>query len=83
MKDKIEITQADLLKLLSEKVRFLMNEYSSLHDSFEYKGRGKVKTDVLKISDSNRRFLKEEGDIRRILNMYELFNDTTTKQPSK
>lgn len=76
MKDKIEISQADLLVLMKEKVDFLTSEYRNLHDAFEYKGRGKVKSDPIKITNSYENFLKQEGDIKRIREMYNLFNDT-------
>lgn len=82
MKDKIEITQADLLELLVDKISFLMNEYKNLHSSFKYVGRAKVKTDPLKVSSSFENYLKEEGDIKRLIEIYSLFNEveTTTKK---
>lgn len=74
MKEKIEVNQGDMLNLLVEKVNFLLTEYRNLHESFEYKGRGKTKVDTLKISNSYENFLKEEGDIKRILKFYDLFD---------
>lgn len=76
MKDKIEFNKDDLINLLVEKVNFLSNEYLSLLDAFQYDmKRGKTNTDPIKITDSHKKFLKEFGDIRRILNMYEMFNE--------
>ena len=75
MKEKIEITQADMLTMLVDKLKFLTDEYKKLYDSYEYVGRGKAKVDPLKVEDSYRRFLKEQGDVNRILGMFDMFND--------
>lgn len=80
MKEKIEFTKDDLINLLVEKVNFLSNEYMALLDAFQYDmNKGKTSTDPIKVSDSHKRFLEEYGDIRRILNMYELFKDKKEK----
>ena len=76
MKNKIEINQSDILSLLVDKVDFLLKEYRNLHDAFGYKGKGRTKTDPIKVSESYENFLKEEGDIKRILKFYDLFDDT-------
>lgn len=83
MKDKIEISQADLLKLMVEKVNFLTKEYKILHQAFEYKGRGKVKTDPIKLNVSYNNFLKQEGDIDRLLEIYQQFMSTTSTSNKK
>lgn len=82
MKNKIEINQSDMLDLLVDKVDFLLKEYRSLHEAFNYKGRGRTKTDPVKVAESYENFLKEEGDIKRILKFYDLFDDTK-KEPIK
>lgn len=76
MKNKIEINQSDMLSLLVDKVDFLLKEYRSLHDAYEYKGRGRTKIDPIKIAQSYEKFLKEEGDIKRVLKFYDLFDET-------
>lgn len=43
MKEKIEITQADMLTLLVAKLKFLTNEYKNLYSAYEYVGRGNQK----------------------------------------
>ena len=85
MKEKIEITQSDMLSLLVEKIEFLTSEYKTLHSSFKYKGRGRIKSDPIQIASSYESFLKEEGDIKRLLEIFNLFNidDTNKKHPSK
>ena len=80
MKDKIEITQSDMLSLLVDKIEFLTTEYKNLHGSFGYKGRGRTKTDPLKIATSYESFLKEEGDIKRLLELYKLFTGSEIKK---
>jgi len=84
MKEKIEITQADLLELLVEKIKFLTGEYKNLHGAFAFEGRGKVKADPLKISSSYEKFLREDGDIDRLLEIFELFGGSskTSKKPA-
>lgn len=84
MKEKIEFNKDDLINLLVEKVNFLTNEYLQLLDAFQYDmKRGKTNTDPIKITDSHRKFLKEIGDINRILNMYEMFNNGNGEKISK
>jgi len=73
MKEKIEITQADLLELLVEKIKFLTGEYKNLHSAFAFEAKGKVKADPLKIASSYEKFLREDGDINRLLELFELF----------
>jgi len=73
MKEKIEITQADLLELLVEKIKFLTSEYKNLHGAYSFEGKSKVKTDPIKVASSYENFLKEDGDIRRLLELFELF----------
>lgn len=73
MKEKIEISQADMLKHLVEKIEFLTAEYKNLHGAFQFEGRAKVKADPLRIASSYEKFLKEEGDIERLLEMYDMF----------
>ena len=81
MKEKIEITQADLLTLLVAKIEFLTTEYKELHNAYHYSGKGKTKTDPIKVATSHENFLKEEGDINRLLELYELFGgETKTKK---
>jgi len=81
MKEKIEITQADLLELLVEKVQFLTGEYKNLHSAFAFEGKGRVKADAIKIASSYEEFLKEDGDIRRLLELFELFGGS--QKPTK
>ena len=76
MKEKIELSQADLIVVLVEKIKILRTEYVSLHDAFTYDGKGRTQTDPIKIAESYQRFLSENGDIQRILKLYELFNTT-------
>jgi hypothetical protein len=73
MKEKIEITQADLLSLLVKKIEFLTEEYKNLHGAYNYEGKGKTKVDPIKIATSYEKFLKEEGDIDRLLELFDLF----------
>ena len=82
MKDKIEITQADLLELLVQKIKFLTDEYINLHSAFAFEGKSKVKADPIKIASSYEKFLTENGDIDRLLELFELFGGTT-KTPKK
>lgn len=88
MKDKIEISQANLLDMMVEKVKFLTNEYINLHGSFEFdkKRLSKVQTDPVRITSSYSNFLKQSGDIGRLLQLYEMFNETphtNTKKVAK
>jgi hypothetical protein len=77
MKEKIEITQADLLELMVEKVQFLTEEYKNLHGSFKFEGkRGRVETDAVRVASSYENFLKEDGDIRRLLELFTQFGGT-------
>lgn len=80
MKDKIEINQSDLLVLLVDKINFLTTEYRKLHASATHK-RGNLKIDPIEFGESYEKFLKEEGDINRLLAMYQLFFDD--KKPEK
>jgi len=82
MKDKIEITQADLLKLLVKKINFLTAEYDILHSAYAFEGKSKMKVDPLKVATSHESFLKEKGDIDRLLELYSLFSPepTTSKK---
>jgi hypothetical protein len=73
MKEKIEISQADMLQLIVDKVEFLTSEYKNLHSAFEFQGKSKIKTDALRVASSYEKFLKEEGDIDRLLELYKLF----------
>jgi len=82
MKDKIEITQADMLKLLVTKINFLTEEYVLLHSAFQFEGKAKMKVDPLKVASSHEAFLKEKGDIDRLLELYGLF-DTESTTPKK
>ena len=79
MKNKIEINQSDMLSLLVEKVNFLLSEYRNLHSAFKYNGKGRVKTDPVVLSQSYENFLKEEGDIIRILKLVDLFDEKPEK----
>jgi hypothetical protein len=81
MKDKIEITQADLLELMVNKVQFLTEEYKNLHNAFAFEGKSKVKADAVRIASSYENFLKEDGDIRRLLELFELFGGS--QKPAK
>ena len=73
MKEKIEITQADLLELLVEKIKFLTEEYKNLHSAFAFEKKAKVTADPIKIASSYEKFLREDGDIARLLVLFELF----------
>lgn len=76
MKDKIEYNKDDLINLLIEKVNFLTNEYEMLLSAFQYDmNKGRAKTDPIKITESHINYLKEYGDIKRILDMYSMFNE--------
>lgn len=84
MKEKIEITQADLLELMVEKVQFLTEEYKNLHGAFKFEGKkSKVTTDAVRIASSYESFLKEDGDIRRLLELFEKFGGTPKKTTTK
>lgn len=83
MKEKIELNQGDVLDILVDKVNFLVEEYRNLYDAFQYKGRGKVKADPIKITESYEKFLTEEGDIKRILMIYEMFDGDYKPEPKK
>lgn len=73
MKDKIEINQSDLLELLVSKIKFMVDEYRILYNLYHHKN-GKIKDiDRVALGTSYEKFLKEEGDIKRLLSMYELF----------
>lgn len=74
MKDKIEINQSDLLALLVDKINFLITEYKYIYSLMKHE-KGKMKADPIKIGESYEKFLKEEGDINRLLSMYQLFFD--------
>ena len=78
MKEKIEITQADLLELMVQKIKFLTSEYKNLHGAYAFEGRSKIKVDPIKIATSYEKFLKEDGDISRLLEIFELFGGTKT-----
>jgi hypothetical protein len=73
MKEIIEINREELIKLFVEKINFLLKEYVSLHSSFVYDGKGRTKTDPIKIAESYQRFLAESGDISRLLMIYDRF----------
>jgi hypothetical protein len=75
MKNKIEIDQSNLIELLVGKVKFLTEEYMILHDAYK-SNKGKITVDPLIISSSHDKFLKEYGDISRILDIYNLFIST-------
>lgn len=77
MKEKIEISQADMLQLLVSKIEFLTDEYKNLHSAFQFEGKSKIKTDPIKVATSYESFLKEEGDINRLLEMFQLFGGET------
>ena len=81
MKEKIEITQGDLLELFVQKVKFMTDEYKNLHSSFAFEGKSKVKADPIKIASSYEKFLKEDGDIDRLLELFQLFGGT--QKPTK
>lgn len=72
MKDKIELNQADMLKLLVTKIDFLTQEYKKLFDCYKHE-KGKINVDPLMITESYQRFLKEQGDIQRLLYLYNNF----------
>ena len=80
MKEKIEFNQADMITMLVEKINFLTTEYQTLHDCFTYDGRGRTKTDSVKLAESYQKFLSEHGDIKRLLKFYEMFSDGEKKK---
>ena len=80
MKEKIEFNQADMITMLVEKINFMTKEYQTLYDCFAYDGRGKVKTDPVKLAESYQKFLSESGDIKRLLKFYDLFNINDIKK---
>lgn len=80
MKEKIEISQADMLKHLVSKIEFLTSEYKNLHSAFQFEGKAKIKTDALKVASSYEKFLKQEGDIDRLLELYDLFGGERTSK---
>lgn len=84
MKDKIEFNQSDMIDMLVDKINFLTNEYKTLHSAYEFDdNKGRVKVDPLKVTDSYQRFLSESGDIRRLLNFYDLFKTEDKKTTPK
>lgn len=72
MKNKIEIEQSDLIKLLVDKIEFLTNEYKNLYSAHK-SHKGKITSDPLIITESYENFLREYGDINRVLKLYQLF----------
>jgi len=80
MKDKIEISQADLLELFVDKVKFLTDEYKNLHSAYAFEGKSKVKADPIKIATSYEKFLKQDGDISRLFELFELFGESQKPQ---
>ena len=79
MKEKIEINQADMLELLVSKINFLTDEYKKLYGTYKVE-KGKVVTNVVELTNSYERFLKEKGDIERIIYLYEIFQDKQGKE---
>ena len=79
MKEKIELNQADMLKLLVQKIDFLTVEYKVLHDAYKHE-KGKMVVDPLMITESYQRYLKEQGDIQRLLYLYNNFLSDETKK---
>jgi len=84
MKDKIQIEQSHLIKLLVDKINFLTEEYKILHSAYK-SHKGKITVDPLIIVQSYENFLKEYGDIDRILELYQLFinEDIKTEENTK
>lgn len=84
MRDKIEMTQSDLAELLKEKIDFLNKEYINLYKTFSI-DKKKPTVDTVLLTESYERYLKESGDIERILKMYDIFvgDNKTTKSTSK
>lgn len=82
MKDRIEFTQADLLSLQQEKIDFLNEEYNKLYETFDNSKR-KTTVDMVKLTESRERYLKEHGDIKRIKELYNMFSDDTTETKPK
>lgn len=79
MKEKIELNQADMLKLLVQKIDFLTREYNTLHEAYKHE-KGKINVDPLIITESYQRFLKEQGDIQRLLYLYNNFLNDDKKE---
>jgi hypothetical protein len=79
LKTKIEITQADYIELLVSKIQFLKEEYNNLYSSFT-QNKGKVKTDIERLTISYHSYLSEVGDINRILSLHSLFKDEDTQE---
>jgi len=75
MKEKIELSQSDLILLLKEKMDFLKEEYKSLYGAFKLDKKSRATVDTVKITESYEKFLKEIGDVERINKLYDLFND--------
>lgn len=72
MKEKIEFKQSDLIELLKDKIDFLYDEYNKLYDSFDIQ-KNKTTVDKVKLTESYQRFLKQSGDIDRVLKLYKSF----------
>ena len=83
MRQKIEFNQADMLEMLMEKLTFLTEEYQKLHNSFTYDGKGRTRTDSVKVAESYQRYLSELGDIKRVLKMCEMFTVEPEKKSQK
>jgi len=82
MKEKIELNQADMLKLLVEKLDFLTKEYNTLFNCYKHE-KGKINVDPIMITESYQRFLKEQGDIQRLLFLYNNFLSDEQKSNHK
>ena len=78
MKRKIGFNQSDMITMLVEKLNFLTIEYQNLHGCFTYDGKGRTKTDPIKMAESYQNFLSEYGDIKRLLKFYDMFNEDVT-----
>lgn len=82
MKEKIELNQADMLKLFVKKLDFLTTEYNILFNCYKHE-KGKINVDPLTITESYQRFLKEQGDIQRLLYLYNNFLSDESKNKSE
>lgn len=84
MKEKIEFDQSDMIDMLVDKINFLTEEYKKLYDTFKFDdNKGRAKLDPIKVTESYQRFLGESGDIKRLLNFYELFKTEDKKATGK
>lgn len=82
MKEKIELNQSDMLKLVINKIENLIGQYEDLYCAFKHV-KGKITIDPLIITKSHENFLYLKGDINRLLYFYNIFIEKTSETTDK